>query len=312
MCATAAVLMISGCTPKDPLPLSRANPQVSLQVPFIPPRADLCGSTSIQMVSLYWHSLGKYTPKLSLEELDQRTLIPLKGGTLQAELLTAARANGLVAYLLEPDFDALLSELSAHHPVIVLVNRSYEWYPLWHYVPVNGYDNARREVLTHFSDQPNESIAVETFAEIWKRSGNWGVVLLPPGEIPRSALSKKYLRSVYELEKIGMTDEAIESYKSALIRWPEESDIHFVLANSYYKLHRFAEAEESYRRFLSINPIHPLALNNLAILLSETGRGSEGLKLLDSAVSDKPEIQSMIRNTREEIFKKTTSRSSEH
>lgn len=273
-----------------------------MNVPFIPPRADLCGSTSVQMVSLYWQSVSGYAPKLSIDELDQRTLIPLKGGTLQAELVTAARANGLVAYPLEPNFDALFSELAAHHPVIVLINRSYSWYPLWHYIPVNGYDGTRREVLTHFSDQPNEPIAVETFAELWKRSENWGVVLLPPGEIPASASSKNFLRSVYELEKIGMVDEAIRSYKSALIRWPEDSDIHFILANSYYRTHRFGEAEESYRRFLLTNPSHPLALNNLAILLSKTGRKKEGLALLDNAVSKDPEIQKMLRDTREEIL----------
>lgn len=274
-----------------------------MSVPFIPPRTDLCGSTSIQMLSLYWQSINGYTPKLSLPELDQRTLIPLKGGTLQAELVIAARANGFIVYPLEPNFDALFDELSAHHPVIVLINRSYSWYPLWHYMPVNGYDEKRREILTHFSDQPNEPIAVETFAELWKRSQNWGVVLLPPGEIPASASSKKFLRSVFELEKTGMVDEAIQSYKSALARWPEESDIYFILANSYYRIHRFVEAEESYRHFLLINPTHPLAINNLAILLSKTGRKIEGINLLEGAVSKDPEIQKMLQETREEILK---------
>lgn len=255
------------------------------------------------MVAQYWQSSSKYSPKLSIQELDQRTLLPLKGGTLQVELVSAARANGLIAYPLEPNFDALFSELIAHHPVIVLINRSYSWYPLWHYTPVNGYDETRREVLTHFSDQPNEPIAVETFVELWKRSDNWGVVLLPPGEIPASATSKKFLRSVYELEKIGMVDEAIQSYQSALMRWPEDSDIHFILGNSYYRMHRLSEAEESYRRFLLSNPSHPLALNNLAILLSKTGRKREGLTLLDNAVSKDSEIQKMLQNTREEILK---------
>lgn len=281
----------------------RVYPSTSINVPFIPPRTDLCGSTSIQMVAQYWQSSSKYSPKLSIQELDQRTLLPLKGGTLQVELVSAARANGLIAYPLEPNFDALFSELIAHHPVIVLINRSYSWYPLWHYIPVNGYDGTRREVLTHFSDQPNEPIAVETFVELWKRSDNWGVVLLPPGEIPASATSKKFLRSVYELEKIGMVDEAIQSYQSALMRWPEDSDIHFILGNSYYRMHRLSEAEESYRRFLLSNPSHPLALNNLAILLSKTGRKREGLTLLDNAVSKDSEIQKMLQNTREEILK---------
>jgi tetratricopeptide (TPR) repeat protein len=302
--ATAALFILSGCVAKDPLPHGKVYPSTSINVPFIPPREDLCGSTSIQMVAQYWQSNSKYSPKLSLQELDQRTLLPLKGGTLQVELVSAARANGLIAYPLEPNFDALLSELIAQHPVIVLINRSYSWYPLWHYIPVNGYDTRRKEFLTHFSDQPNEPIGIKTFAELWKRSENWGVVLLPPGEIPASATSKKFLRSVYELEKVGMVEEAIRSYQSALIRWPEDLDIHFILGNSYYRVDRLSEAEESYRRFLSRNPIHPLALNNLALLLSKTGKKTEGLALLDHAVSKDPEVQKMLRETREEILKK--------
>lgn len=301
--ATAALFILSGCVAKDPLPQGKVYHSTSINVPFVPPRTDLCGSTSIQMVAQYWQSNSNYSPKLSLQELDERTLLPLKGGTLQVELVSAARANGLIAYLLEPNFESLLSELMAHHPVIVLINRSYSWYPLWHYIPVNGYDETRRELLTHFSDQPNEPIGIETFTELWKRSEYWGVVLLPPGEIPSSATSKKFLRSVYELEKVGMVEESIRSYQSALVRWPEDSDIHFILGNSYYSVDRLSEAEASYRHFLLSNPSHPLALNNLALLLSKTGRKKEGLTLLDKAVSKDPEIQKMLRNTREEILK---------
>ncbi|HEX5328638.1 PA2778 family cysteine peptidase [Sulfuricurvum sp.] len=296
--------MLSGCVPKDPLPRGIVYPSASINVPFIPPRENLCGSTSIQMISEYWQSNSEYTSKLSIQELDQRTFIPQKEGTLQAEMITAARANGLIAYPMEPNFEALFSELNAHHPVLVLINRSYSWYPLWHYLPVNGYEGTTRKILTHFSDQPNEPIAIETFAEMWKRSGNWGVVLLPPGEIPASASPKKFVRAVYELEKIGMVNEAIQSYQSALIRWPQEAEISLILANSYYRVHRMREAEESYRRFLVSDPSHPLAINNLAILLSETGRKTEGLKLLDSASSKEKEIQNMLRDTREEIMKK--------
>ena len=101
-----------------------------------------------------------------------------------------------------------------------------------------------------------------------------------------------------------MVEEAIRSYQSALIRWPEDLDIHFILGNSYYRMDRLSEAEESYRRFLSRNPTHPLALNNLALLLSKTGKKTEGLALLDKAVSKDPEVQKILRETREEILKK--------
>ncbi|MCW8820660.1 MAG: PA2778 family cysteine peptidase [Sulfurovum sp.] len=283
------------------MPTGKYHASSNIKVPFVSPRSDLCGSTSIEMISSYWRSTTSYVPRLSRYELDERTLIPVKGGTLQAELVSTARANGLLVYPLDPTFDALLAELGKQHPIIVLVNRGYSWYPFWHYAPVTGYDEEKRTILMHFSDQPNEALPIATFAALWKRSGNWGVVLLPPGHLPVSASAKTFLRAAYDLEKTGMTDDAIIAYQSALLRWPKDIDIHFALANAYYHSHQFAAAEQSYRKLLSLEPAHPLALNNLADLLCRTGRSKDALRVIEKAVTDDIEIQSIINATRKEI-----------
>lgn len=300
--ASSALLILSGCTPKEPLPSGKYHSSSNIKVPFVSPRSDLCGSTSIEMISSYWQSTTSYVPRLSRHELDERTLIPAKGGTLQVELVSTARANGLLVYPLEPTFDALLSELGKQHPVIVLVNRGYSWYPLWHYAPVTGYDVQKRTILMHFSDRPNEALPIATFAALWKRSGNWGVVLMPPGHLlPVSASPKTLLRAAYDLEKTGMTDDAIIAYQSALLRWPKDIDIHFALANAYYHSHQLTKAEQSYRKLLSLEPAHPLALNNLADLLCRTGRSNDALRVIRKAVTDNIEMQSIIKSTRKEI-----------
>lgn len=203
------------------------------------------------MLASYWQAKTSYVPRLSQHELDGRTLIPAKGGTLQAELVATARANGLLVYPLTPTFDALFSELSAQHPVVVLVNRSYSWYPLWHYAPVTGYDAKNKTILMHFADEADEPMPIETFAALWERSGHWGVVLLPPEHLPASASPHLFLRSAYELEKTGRREDAITAYKSALKRWPKDTDIRFALANAYYTSHQLTKAEKSYRKLLS-------------------------------------------------------------
>ncbi|MDD5118648.1 MAG: PA2778 family cysteine peptidase [Sulfuricurvum sp.] len=299
--AIVVTLMATGCVPKEPFPPEQHYASSAINVPFIPPRSELCGSTSIEMVSSYWQSTTSYIPKLTMQELDGYTLIPAKGGTLQIEMMTSARANGLIAYPMEPTFDALFAELSAHHPVIVLVNRSFSWHPLWHYAPVIGYDEEKRQIIVHFSDQPNEAVPLATFAALWKRSGNWGVVLLPPGELPALVSSKTVLRSIYEFEKAGDRLGAIRAYQSALIRWPEDTDILFALANAEFNVSNFSEAEKNYRKLLALKPSHALALNNLSMLLCRSSRSDEALKLLDKAVTDDPKIQSLIKSSREEI-----------
>lgn len=299
---TASVLIFSsGCAPKNPLPVDNNYSSSKTDVPFVAPRSKLCASTSIEMLSSYWQSHTSYTPMLSRSELDKRTLIPAKGGTLQIELIATARADGLLAYPIEPTYDALFSELSEHHPVIVLVNRSFSWYPLWHYAPITGYDAKMQTILIHFSEMPNEAVPIETFASIWKRSGNWGVVLLPPNQLPASATVQKYLLSAYDFEKVGMMKEAVTAYKTALTRWPNDISTLFVLGNAYYKLHQINKAEKLYKKILSIDSKYPYALNNLADILCHKGRTKEALKLLERITTDDTKIKALINNTRKEI-----------
>lgn len=298
--ALASLIFSTGCARNTPLPKDANVSSHSINVPFVAPRSELCGSTSLEMLSSYWQSKGSYTPRLSLKELDERTLIPQKGGTLQIELIAAARANGLLVYPLEPNFDALFMELKANHPVIVLVNRGLSWYEFWHYAPVTGYDGELQTILMHFSDKPNEAVPIETFAAIWQRSGNWGVVLLPPDELPSSASPKTFLQSAYDLEKMGMVNEAIIAYKSALRRWSQDIPILFALGNAYYSTRQIESAEESYRKIVLIDKTHPLALNNLADLLCHTNRAEEALRVLDAAVTTDKKIISIINATRQE------------
>lgn len=299
---TIVILIISsGCGPKNPLPANNTYSSSAMDVPFIAPRSELCASTSLAMVSLYWQLHTSYIPHMSLYELDARTLIPAKGGTLQIELVTAARADGLIAYPIEPTFDALIRELSEHHPVIVLVNRAYSWYPLWHYAVITGYDVKTQTILMHFGDMPNESVPIGTFATLWERSGNWGVVFLPPQELPASATAEKYLSIAYDFEKIGMTNEAIIAYETALKRWPDYIPLLFALGNIYYDVHQINKAEEVYRYILLIDSKYSFALNNLAVLLCHTGRSDEALKLLNQVVTDDVKIQTLINNTRKEV-----------
>lgn len=299
----ALLFFISGCAPKDPLPAGKSFASSYIDVPFIAPRSELCASTSLEMVSSYWQNVTSYTPYLSRKDLDARTLIPSKKGTLQIELVATARANGLLVYPLDPTLEAMFSELAHHHPVIVLVNRAYSWYPLWHYSPVTGYDAQTHDVLTHFSDKADEAIPVKTFAALWRRSQNWGVVLLPPNELPATFNPKTYLKAAYELEKTGMVDEAIAAYKNVLLHWPDNTDFLFALANSYYRLKRIPEAENSYRQLLSLESTHPLAINNLADLLCHTRRSAEAIKLLDSVTTDDPGVKALIEATRKDVLK---------
>lgn len=297
----AGLSLFSGCALKEPLPSGEAAESSHLTVPFVPPRSDRCASSALEMVAGYWQENGNYQPLLSPQELDRRTLIPEKKGTLQIELVAATRAEGLVAYPLKPSLDALLEELSAENPVIVLVNRAYSWYPLWHYATVTGYDAEHEKIFSHFSDIPDEPIAIATFSSIWNRSDRWGIVPVPPDHIPVTAEPREWLKAAYDLETTGRLDTASIAYESGVRRWPEHIPLLFALANARYREGRLDEAEKRYREILDQEPDHPYALNNLADLLCRKGRGKEALKLLERKPFTDDAAESLIEKTRSEI-----------
>lgn len=293
---------MGGCAVLPPHISYQSFNSTQLNVPFEAPRDDLCGSTSIHMVSRYWMQQTRFQPALSLKELDERTLLPNRGGTLQVEMISAGRANGLIVYKISPAFEVLIQELSVGHPVIVLVNRSFSWYPLWHYVTITGYDASKKQVISHFGDQPNEAIDLERFLEIWKRSDNWGIVMLPPEHLPASAALKTYLQSVYDMEKSGQEDKAIIGYQSAIQKWPNYVEGYIALGNIYLKLDRLNEAEKTFEKAFELFGDSPLVANNLAIVYAKRGQKNRGLSILDSQHSDDPMIQKMLHSTRYEIM----------
>src|SRR5258708_19902683 len=73
------------------------------------------------------------------DALRAQVYLPDRHGSLQIEMLAAARRNGFVAIELAPNLSDLLAEIAAGNPVIVLQNLALDWYPPWHYpVPVRS------------------------------------------------------------------------------------------------------------------------------------------------------------------------------
>ena len=77
-------------------------------------------------------------------ELIPQVYLPAREGSLQAEIVAATCRRGLLAPPVEPALDALLAEIAAGHPVLVLQNLGLNWLPRWHYAVAIGYDDLER------------------------------------------------------------------------------------------------------------------------------------------------------------------------
>lgn len=287
--AAAALFLLAGCAgvPQTRALLLLPSPEfgqaVELSsVPFYPQERFQCGPAALASV-LGWSGVN-VTP----EQLEPRVYVPARQGSLQPELLAAARHYRRVPYVLAPELTAVLREVRAGHPVLVLQNLAYDWYPRWHYAVVVGYDLDRGELLLRSGTIARHALPLPTFERTWRRGGYWAVVMLEAGKLPATAYETDYVRAVLPFEQGADWETAATAYRSAATRWPESPGAWFGLGNSAYRLRDYAAAEAAFRRVLEERPNHAAALNNLAYVLLARGNASEARRLADRAVALEP------------------------
>ncbi len=263
-------------------------------VPFFAQPAHQCGPAALAM-ALNWSGVA-VTPEQLLAEV----YTPDRRGSLQMDLVSAARRRGRLAYPIR-GMGALLTETDAHHPVIVLLNLGLSWFPRWHYAVVVGYDLPAQEVLLHTGDTPYRSMALRTFRNTWARSDSWGLLVLPPGELPARANEETLLTAIVGLEKAKQWDAAAAGYQSVLRRWPGHLAALVGLGNSYHAAGRLADAESSFRQASTLHPDSGAALNNLAQVLMEQGKNDEAREAARRAVSVGGPLVDVYRKTLEQI-----------
>jgi tetratricopeptide (TPR) repeat protein len=261
-------------------PPAGLSPAVELrQVPFFPQERYQCGPAALATV-LNWSGVT-ITP----EQLRDEVYLPQRHGSLQVELTAAARRHQRVPYVLAPDLQAILDEIRAGNPVLVLLNLGLSWYPVWHYAVVVGYDLQRDAVVMRSGTQRREEISLELFERTWRRSQRWAVVVMSPEQLPATAQQLPFLRTVLAIEQLGDRRTALQAYGAAWRRWPDSSGAGMGVGNTAYAGGDYTLAAATYRRVLERHPGFAPALNNLAQTLARMGDSAAGEHYAREAVA---------------------------
>jgi tetratricopeptide (TPR) repeat protein len=209
--------------------------------------------------------------------------LPARKGSLQAEMLAAARRHELTAYLLAPNLGDLLQEVADGTPVIVLLNLAFEFAPLWHYAVVVGYDLPREEIILRSGTTRRLVTTLSNFERTWARGGYWAMVTLPPARLPASASEDRYVAAVAALER-AVPAAARRAYTTAIERWPGNLAARIGQGNAAYAMRDLPCAEAAYREATRRHPTAADAWNNLAQALLELEQRHEALAAAQRAV----------------------------
>ena len=270
--ALTGLVLLAGCatTPPWPEPSATNNdaqPASTLlkEVPFYPQEKYQCGPASLATML---NTQGLSTDPDILKEL---VYIPGREGSLQVEMVAGARSHNMVVYPLQPEIDAVLAEVAAGNPVLVMQNLRFNWWPQWHFAVVVGYDAREEELVLNTDTRQHYRMPYKAFHATWNRAERWAVVILPPDTLPATAEPLPWLRAAHDLETTGHSRAAREAYQTAQTRWPEHSAPVMALGNLAYAQQQPQQAIEHFLKAVKLFPQAPEGWNNLAYALSANG-----------------------------------------
>lgn len=282
----AAALGLGACTAPQTSELTLSPGALPMQaaasnVPFFPQEDSFCGPAALATV-VTWAGVS-----VEPEKIARKVYTPGRQGTLQSDILAAARREGRLAVPVTSLRD-VMTEIAAGHPVLVLQNLSLRWYPQWHYAVAVAYDLQGRDIMLRSGRAPERMMAIDTFEHTWRRGDYWALVVLSPDDLPASADVVHVERAAVALERVGRAQEAVIAYSAILKRWPKSYAALMGLGNVRYENGDLAAAESAFRLAISEHPERAEAWNNLAYVLATKGQQKEAVAAAERAIKLSP------------------------
>ncbi|WP_286977518.1 PA2778 family cysteine peptidase [Pseudomonas sp.] len=264
--AVLSVVVLAGCASSPTLsPATQKLPErVELTaVPFFAQNAYQCGPAALATML---NQRGQITSPGLLKD---KVYIPGREGSLQVEMVAAARSHDLLVYPLKPQLDTLLTEVAAGNPVLVLQNLGFDWYPQWHFAVVVGFDLREKHIILRSGTTRRLITDFAGFDQSWAKAGRWAVVTMPVNKVPATAEAHAWIKAANELEQTDRAQSAATAYRTATQQWPDEPLAWFALANSRYAAGDKNGAETALRTSIKHDPAFAEGWFNLSQVLAE-------------------------------------------
>ena len=254
----------------------------SVQVADVPyfPQTDLqCGPAALASL------LAKADMSQPVSTLSSWMFTPALGGTLQQDVLGAARRAGVVPVRIAGNLRALQAQLALGRPVLVLQNLGLRRWPQWHYAVVTALNVQADTVTVGGPAGTADAVSARAFVLAWANADYWALVVLRPSEQPSGLLSGEYMQSIAALESIGQLDAAARGYALGITEWPLDMALVVGAGNVELALGHLDAAAALFERVVAADVSNVAALNNLAEVRRRQGRFGEATTLAQRALT---------------------------
>ncbi|TDR54886.1 TPR repeat protein [Halomonas ventosae] len=276
-------LVLAGCASTPQLAESTEHelPRRALleDIPFHGQRDYQCGPASLAMV------LNASGVPAKVDTLIPQVFLPGREGSVQPEMLGTVRRHGRIPFRIRGSLDALLTEIDAGHPVVVMQNLSLPAWPVWHYAVAIGFDLDEETLILHSGMEPERVESFKRFDATWARSDRWAFVALPPGEMPATGDSKAALDAIADFERVQGAKAALPAWDAFVARHPTHAMGHFALGNARHASGDSQGAIEAFENAVRADPELAVAWLNLGLLHRELGEGDKAHEALQRAAA---------------------------
>jgi tetratricopeptide (TPR) repeat protein len=292
-CAIAGFLLLAGCqgTPQtDQLanvtPAGLAPAYQIKNVPFVAQQQYYCGPTTLAEVFKF------YGTQVSADDIAPKIFIPEKEGSLQLEMVTAARQYHYLPYQTQGTLTLLMQLISDDIPVIVFQNLSISLLPQWHYAVVTGFDLTKQTITLHTGVTQDHEMSFSLFEKTWGRGNYWLLAPVPPQVTSEHMVPFKYISAAYDMLKVAennskQQEQALLFLQSATKQWPNEWLAYFLLGNFYLESQP-DKANVWFKKGYQYGKGQQPYLHNYTLALLKTGQRQAAASVLAHAINTFP------------------------
>ncbi|MFC2991564.1 PA2778 family cysteine peptidase [Halomonas tibetensis] len=277
------MLTLAGCasTPRLAETTEDRLPRQALldDVPFHAQRDYQCGPASLAMV------LNDGGVDVEVETLIPQVFLPSRKGSVQPEMLATVRRHGHIPFVIEGRLDALLTEVGAGHPVVVMQNLSLPAWPMWHYAVAIGFDLDRNELILHSGEEPRRVESFRRFDATWARSDRWAFVALPPGELPADVRPHRAMEAISDFERLQGAAAALPAWDALAERLGDNGLAHFGLGNARHATGDAMGAITAFERAVDAQPGLAVAWLNLGLARRDQSDAVGARRALEQAAA---------------------------
>lgn len=152
--------------------------------------------------------------------VDERIQQLAKEQSAQAGLEAVARSYDLLVYPLPGNLDALMQQVSAGYPVLVMQDRLFGGLGS-QFALLVGYDQRERTLVLRSGNNRRWHTRFASFDDAWATAGRWAVLIQPANQLPALPDEQAWLQGARDLRQQGRTAAAQRALRAAQQVWPD-------------------------------------------------------------------------------------------